>query len=295
MAKKLRVGFIGLGLMGSPMAKNILKAGYPLIVYNRTPAKTNELKKLGAEVGHSPAEVGARSDVVITMVTGPKDVRQVLLGRRGVSVNVDSSPIIIDMSTIGPTSAQEIAQDLKTMGLDFVDAPVTGSTNRAESGELTIFVGGNLKVVEEVTPILKTMGTDVIYMGPNGMGQAIKLVNNLIAGETVATLAEAFLLAERLKLSRKKVADALQNVFAVSPNMKLKMPNMTSNKFPTAFSVANIRKDLHLAQLELDNPSTLPLLKTSEKLYKTGMKKGYGNEDLSAVIKVLEENLIETA
>lgn len=286
---KLKIGFIGLGLMGRPMALNILKAGFPLTVYNRTESRTKEFKKLGAQVALSPLELGQKSDVVITMVTGPKDVRQVVLGKKGVAENCESSPIIIDMSTIGPSSAQEIAQDLKTCGIDFLDAPVTGSVSRAETGELTIFVGGKEKTLQKVRPVLEAMGTDIIFMGPNGFGQAIKLVNNLIAGETVATLAEAYLLADNLKLSRKKVTEALQNVFGVSPNMKAKMPNMTASKFPTAFSVANIRKDLNLAQKELDNPNSLPLLKTSEKLYHQGIKNGFGDEDLSAVIKVLEE------
>lgn len=288
MSKKLKVGFIGLGLMGSPMAKNILKAGFPLTVYNRTVAKTKELKSLGASIAHSPFEVGKNSDVVITMVTGPKDVRSVLMGRNGVAANCENHPIIIDMSTIGPIAAQEIAQDLKTCGIDFTDAPVTGGTKGAESGELTIFVGGKPKVYKLVQPILEVMGKDIHYMGPVGFGQAAKLVNNLIVGETIATLAEAFILAEKMNLPRKKIADVLQNVFAISPNMKNKMPNMVTKKHPVTFSVANIHKDLHLAQLEISDTNLLPILKNAEKMYKKAMKKGFANNDLSAVVEAFD-------
>lgn len=289
MKNNMKVGFIGLGLMGLPMAKNILAKGFSLSVYNRSPQKTKELEKMGASVAESPMELGETCDVVITMVTGPKDVREVLLGKNGVALADRQELIVVDMSTIGPTAACRIADDLKEMKIDFVDAPVTGSVVRAESGELTIFIGGKETVVEKVRPVLAAMGTDLQYMGKIGMGQAIKMVNNLIAGETVATLAEAFILADTLKLPRKKVMDSLQNVFGVSPNMKMKMPNMVSGKFPTAFSVANIRKDLKLAQLELEDKNQLPILKISEKLYKQGIDQGLGNEDLSAVIEVLEE------
>lgn len=288
--KKLKVGFIGLGLMGGPMAKNIFKKGYPLSVYNRSSDKTKEFKKIGATVYNSPADLGANVDVVITCVTAPKDVREVLLGKQGVAQKAAKGTIVIDMSTIGPKAAREIGEDLAFVGIEFLDAPVTGGTVRAESGELTIFVGGEKRIFEKVREVLEAMGTDIQYMGQVGLGQAIKLVNNLIVGETIATLAEGFLLGEAMGLSRKKIVDSLQNVFGLSPNMRGKMPAMVANKFPVTFSVSNIRKDLKLALEELKKGSPLPLLKISEKLYKKGMDNGFGNEDLAAVIKVLEHS-----
>lgn len=193
------------------------------------------------------------------------------------------------MSTIGPTAACRIADDLKEMKIDFVDAPVTGGTSGAEKGTLTIFIGGKPAIYEKVKPVLETMGTDLQYIGKVGMGQGVKLINNLIVGETITALAEGFLLADQMKIPRKKMADALQNVFGLSPNMKNKMPNMVAGKHPVTFSVANIRKDLHLAQLELENKNKLPQLKVAEKLYKQGIDQQMSNEDLSAVIEVLEE------
>ncbi len=287
--KKLKIGFIGLGLMGGPMAKNILKKGFSLSVYNRSEAKTKELQKLGATVAKTPMELGETCDVVITCVTGPKDVREVLLGKNGVALADREELIVVDMSTIGPTAACRIADDLREMKIEFVDAPVTGGTTGAEKGSLTIFIGAKESIFEKVKPVLEAMGTDLQYVGKIGMGQGVKLINNLIVGETITALAEGFLLADEMKISRKKMAEALQNVFGLSPNMRNKMPNMISGKHAVTFSVANIRKDLKLAQLELEDKNKLPQLKVAEKLYKQGMDLGMGNDDLSAVIEVLEE------
>jgi 3-hydroxyisobutyrate dehydrogenase-like beta-hydroxyacid dehydrogenase len=289
MKNNMKIGFIGLGLMGLPMAKNILANGFPLSVYNRTSAKTKELQKLGATVAKSPMELGETCDVVITCVTGPKDVREVLLGKNGVALADRQELIVVDMSTIGPTAAMQIADDLKEMKIDFVDAPVTGGTTGAQKGTLTIFIGGKESVVEKVRPVLATMGSDLQYIGKIGMGQGVKLINNLIVGETISALAEGFLLADEMKLPRKKVMESLQNVFGLSPNMKNKMPNMVSGKHPVTFSVANIRKDLSLAQKELESKNKLPLLKITERLYKQGIDQGLAKDDLSAVIEVLEE------
>lgn len=289
MMNKLKIGFIGLGLMGLPMAKNILAKGFPLSVYNRSPQKAKVLEKLGALVAKSPKELGETCDVVITCVTGPKDVREVLMGKNGVALADRAELIVVDMSTIGPTAACRIADDLKEMKIDFVDAPVTGGTSGAEKGTLTIFIGAKESIYEKVKPVLETMGSDLQYIGKIGMGQGVKLINNLIVGETVTALAEGFLLADEMKISRKKMAEALQNVFGLSPNMKNKMPNMIAGKHSVTFSVANIQKDLKLAQNELEDKNKLPQLRVAEKLYKRGIDQGIGNQDLSAVIEVLQE------
>lgn len=289
--KKLKVGFIGLGLMGNPMAKNILKSGFPLSVYNRTKSKTLEFKKLGAEVYDSPASLASQVDVVITVVTGPKDVRQVIMGKNGIAEGLKNKGVIIDMSTIGVVAAMEIGEDLKECGISFLDAPVTGGTTGAENGTLSIFVGGDKKIFEEMKILLEVMGKNIHYMGKAGLGQATKLVNNLIVGETTAALAESFILAESLGLTRKQVAAALENVFAVSPAMKAKMPSMIANKFPVSFSIANIRKDLKLAKDENKSYGTkenLPILAGVEKLYKKGLDQGMENEDVAAVVRIIK-------
>jgi 3-hydroxyisobutyrate dehydrogenase len=284
---KLKVGFIGLGLMGKPMALNIHKKGFELSVYNRTPAKAAEFKKMGISVYSSPAELAANSDVVITMITAPKDVKEVALGKNGIIEGAHSGLIHIDMSTIGPSMAKEVAKGLFKKGIDFIDAPVTGSTDRAKSGELVIFVGGDKKIFEKVKPVLMAMGIELPYMGPVGSGQAIKLVNNLIGGETIAVLGEAFLLGQSLGLTKKQIYEALKNTFSISPNMKNKMPMIVEGKYPVMFSVANMRKDLKLGLTEKASTTPLPILKTTEGIYKKTMDEGWGDEDIAATFKII--------
>lgn len=293
---KLKIGFIGLGLMGEPMAKNILKKGFPLFIYNRTPTKTKSVQKLGAKVTSSPSELAVKVDVVITMVTAGKDVEQVLFGKDGVVSGVKKSLpagrqglIVIDMSTIGKILALDISQKLKKYGIDFIDAPVTGSTPKAISGELTIFIGGNKKTYEKIKDVLATMGTNLQYMGEVGSGQAIKLINNQLVASTITALAEGLVLADVLGLPRKKVQEALSAVPVMSAFMNLKIGNFVSNKFPLLFSASNMKKDVSLAQLEAKKAKkVLPLLSTVEKLYSNLIKKR-GNEDMSTIIKVIEK------
>jgi 3-hydroxyisobutyrate dehydrogenase len=286
---KLKVGFIGLGLMGKPMALNIHKKGFSLSVYNRTPSKAAEFKKLGVTIYDSPAALAANSDVVITMITAPKDVKQVALGKNGIIEGAKPGTVHIDMSTIGPSAAKEVAKGLAKEGIDFIDAPVTGSTDRAKTGELVIFAGGKKEVVEKMKPVLLAMGSEVNYMGAVGSGQAIKLANNLIAGETIVVLGEAFLLGQSLGLTKKQIMEALKNVFGLSPNMKSKLPMIVEGKYPVMFSVANMRKDLKLGLTEKSPSTPLPILKTTEAIYKKTMDQGWGDEDIAATFKVISQ------
>lgn len=284
---KLKVGFIGLGLMGNPMAKNILKAGFPLSVYNRSSQKTKEFLKIGVNVYDSPAEMAKNSDVIIAMVTAGKDLEEVLFNRNGVVAGAKEGLILIDMSTIGPTSARKISRKLSRNGIGFLDAPVTGSTAKAQSGELTILVGGDKKVFEKVKGILKVLGTDISYIGPSSAGQAMKLVNNLMGGISVAAVAEGMVLADKLRLPRSQVLEVLGDVWVVSPNMKAKMQLMAQKKYPVAFSLANMRKDLKLTLDEIGKASNLRLLRETEKLLKKGMDQGLAAEDYSAIEKII--------
>lgn len=284
---KLRVGFIGLGLMGKPMALNIHKKGFPLSVYNRSPEKLKDFKKLGITTYDSPAELSKNSDVVITMITAPKDVKEVALGKNGIAESGNKSLTVIDMSTIGPSAAKDIAKGLAKKKIDFIDAPVTGSTDRAKTGELVIFVGGDKKVFAKVKPVLEAMGTELPYMGEVGSGQAIKLVNNLIGGETIAVLGEAFMLGQSLGLTKKQIHEALKNTFSISPNMKNKMPMIEKGEYPVMFSVANMRKDLKLGLTEKDSSTPLPILKTTEAIYKKTIDEGWGDEDIAATFKII--------
>ncbi len=287
---QLRIGFIGLGLMGEPMAANLLKAGFPVSVFNRTSAKTKNLKKIGAVVYDSPAGLAEQVDVLITMVTGPEDVQEVLFGKNGAAKTLKQGSIIIDMSTIGPQAARAIAQKLQAQKIEFLDAPVTGSTVRAISGELTIFVGGKKSVFQKAQSVFNAMGKDVLYIGETGQGQAIKLVNNLLVGSTLTALAEGMLLADAQGLSRKKVAQFLANVPTVSAMMKMKLPSMVTGKYKTAFSVANMSKDLELAKQEVKKiKQDVPVLEQAAKLYKQAKEHGMADLDNAAILKWLEK------
>lgn len=286
--KKLSVGFIGLGLMGEPMARNILKKGFPLTVYNRTASRAKTLQKLGAKVVNSPQDLASQVDVVITMVTAAKDVEDVLFGSKGVAKGARKGSVVIDMSTIGRISAISIASKLKEYGIEFVDAPVTGSTPKAITGELTIFIGASKKTYEKIKEVLSAMGTNLQYIGENGSGQAIKLINNYIVAATITALAEGMVLADVLRLSRKKVGEVLKTVPAMSAFMNLKVDNFVLNKFPLLFSASNMKKDVTLAKQEAKKGQVeLPILSTVEKLYSKALKK-YADQDMSTIIKVLE-------
>lgn len=288
----LKVGFIGLGLMGKPMALNIHKKGFPLSVYNRNPKRLAEFKRLKITTYPSPSELAKNSDVVITMITGPKDVEEIALGKNGIASSGNKNLIVVDMSTIGPSAAKKVAKGLKKKGIKFIDAPVTGSTDRAISGELVIFAGGEKKTLEKVKPVLKAMGVEINHMGPVGSGQAIKLVNNLIGGETIIVLGEAFTLGLSLGLTKKQIYEALKNTFSISPNMRKKMPVIVEGKYPVSFSVSNMRKDLKLGLTEKSPTTTLPLLKESEKIYKKAMDLGFSGEDTAATFKVVNSTKI---
>lgn len=296
MKQKITVGFIGLGLMGNPMAKNILKAGFSLNVYNRTLSKTEELKKLGARVFLSPKEIAQNSDIVISMVTAPEDVKEVMTGKNGVEYGAKKGLIAVDMSTIGPSAAKEIGRHLEKHGVDFLDAPVTGSTPKAITGELAIFIGGKKETYKKTKNVFCAMGTNLQYIGPMGSGQAVKLVNNVIIAATVVGLAEGVLMGEVFGLSKEKISDALKDVPAFSMYMRLKMENFLKENYAPIFTLKNMKKDLYLAYDELKKAGYMkkmkakfPLFYHIARLYKKGIADGLGGEDMCAVFKVLQE------
>lgn len=284
----MKIGFIGLGLMGNPMAKNILKAGFELTVYNRTKNKTTELKKLGAKVAALPQELAVNSDVIITMVTAPKDLEVVLFGKNGVVKSAKPGQVVIDMETIGPKAAKRVAKKLAGYRVEFLDAPVTGSTPKAITGELTIFIGGKKPVFEKVKPVFLAMGKNLNYMGPTGSGQAIKMVNNYLLAATVAAMGEAIILSDKLKLTRTQTGAALKSGVALSPMMLLKLENHIAGKYPLLFSTANMSKDVTLALNELKNKKSLPLLALLEKLYAKANKTKLTSQDYATIIKVFK-------
>lgn len=284
----MKIGFIGLGLMGNLMAKNIIKSGFDLTVYNRTSAKSQEFKKLGVKIASSPKELAQKVNIIITMVTAVKDVKQIIFGKDGITYSKNRNLIIVDMETIGPTAAREISKKLKEKNIDFIDAPVTGSTPKAKTGELTIFVGGKKEIFEKIKPVLLAMGKNIHYVGPSGSGQSIKMINNQVLAATIEAVAEGMILADAMALDRKKAAEILSTVPAFSFMMNLKMPNYVNNNYPLLFSTANMKKDLELAYFEMiKGKKNLPVLKKLVIIYKKAEKVGLLNEDFASIIKIL--------
>ena len=286
--KKIRVGFIGLGLMGNLMAKNILKAGFSVSVYNRTAEKTVEFQKLGAHVAKTPGDLAARSDVIITMVTGASDVEDVVFGKVGVVSGSPKGKTVIDMSTIGPTAAISIGKKLESKGIHFLDAPVTGGTYGAESGELTIFVGGKKDVYTYVSPLLSSMGNNLHYIGEVGSGQAVKMINNFLIASSLIALSEGMILADTMGLSRKALADALTGAPAVSLAQARKLPNYVAKKYPLNFTIKNMHKDLSLAASEMGSKQALSMLTLVQSCYKKASEDGFSEGDYSQIIDALK-------
>jgi 3-hydroxyisobutyrate dehydrogenase-like beta-hydroxyacid dehydrogenase len=284
---KPRIGFIGLGLMGAPMSKRLLKAGYTVAVWNRTPSRCKSLIKAGAVLAKTPSDVAAQSDVVITMVTGPRDVGEVLFGRHGVVDGAHAGLTVIDMSTIGRQAAVGIADALSDYGIDFLDAPVTGSTPAAEAGTLIIMVGGAPRVFKRCEKILREMGA-LNHMGPVGMGQLIKLAQNMIGAAEVSVLGEALALCEAYGLPAKRVGEVLATTGIASPLIKMKIPAMVKRKYDTLFSLTNMHKDLKLGQQEARRAGLkLRVGKSAEMVHDLAMRAGGASKDYSVVREVV--------
>lgn len=262
------IGFIGLGLMGLPMAKRILNAGFSLYVYNRTAQKADELVSLGAHSCVSPQELASKVDILITMVTDGKAVEEVLFAHNGAVGGAGETLTVIDMSTIGRKAAMHIGEKLAKEHIAFLDAPVTGGAMRAATGELTIFVGGEESILEQAHEVLAAMGSHIMYIGPTGSGQAVKLINNFLIAATNEAMIEGLLLADGMKLSRKKLAEALEVTPNISPSMQRNLSDYIPETFPVTFTLKNLNKDLHLAYQEMESAKeALPMLTYVEQLF----------------------------
>jgi 3-hydroxyisobutyrate dehydrogenase len=265
----LRVGFAGIGRMGLPMARNVLEAGFPLVVFNRTPERCEPLVEAGAALAATPAELGRDCDVVITMVADGDAVRALLDGPEGLLAGAGSRDadapelVLVEMSTIGPLAAREIAGRCAEAGVAMLDAPVSGSIAVASAGALTILVGGSEEALERARPVLDAMSKAVLHLGPSGAGAAIKLSINLIIGATVQSVSEALVVAESSGIERGAAYDAIASSVVGSTFVDYKRDAwLDPDGTPTAFTLDLMRKDLRLA-LELGEATGVPLRGTA--------------------------------
>ena len=275
--------------MGTPMATHILDARLPLIVWNRTSAKMTPLLDRGAKAGKSPAHVAAESDIVITMVSQPTDVEDVVLGGEGVLEGLKPGSVLIDMSTVSPATSRKLAAAVATQHAEFLDAPVVGSKGPAREGALVILVGGLPTTLERCRPVLATMGKDIIHAGGVGMGSALKLATNLMLAHLAAGFAEALLLAQRAGLDPKHYLEVLDASTFRSPWYQTKGLGMIKKDFSVHFALKHMRKDLRLmCELAKDLKTALPVTGAVEQLFAQSEDAGRGALDYSAILAQLE-------
>lgn len=244
------VGLIGLGLMGKPMGRNLLKAGFPLVVWNRTRSKAEDLIREGAKLAASPREAAARADVLVTIVSDPPALEEVVFGPDGALEGFRRGSVFVDSSTISPDLARREAAACAERGVDFLDAPVTGGTWGAEKGELVFMVGGKAEVFEHTKPVFEAMGKRFFLLGPNGSGQIVKLAMNLILALEVQALAEAMALVRTAGIKGERLSEVLQSSMGRSALMDVKAPLILKNEYPASFPLRLMHKDVRLA-LEL--------------------------------------------
>jgi 3-hydroxyisobutyrate dehydrogenase-like beta-hydroxyacid dehydrogenase len=289
-SSKTKVGLIGLGLMGQPIGMNLLKAGHPLTVWNRTASRANELVASGAKLAASPKEVGAASDVLMTIVSDPPALESVLWGAdgkdSGALAGLKPGSTYIDSSTISPVLARKIAAACAEHKVRFLDAPVTGGDWGAKKGELVFMVGGEAATLKAVEPILGVLGKRWFHLGPNGAGQTIKLAMNMILALQVDALAEALALVTRAGLKGEDLVEVMQSSMARSGVLDIKAPNLLKGEYKPSFPLRLMHKDLGLA-LELANQIGVALPATAAARETYNYVKGAAKEDLdySAVMK----------
>jgi len=284
------VGFIGLGIMGKPMARNLLKAGYALVVHNRSRAVVDELGKEGAQVAASAQEVASRSEVVITMLPDSPDVELVYAGERGVFAGVKSGALLIDMSSISPVVARKLAAQAKTLGCDMLDAPVSGGETGAIGATLSIMIGGAVSAVARAMPIFQALGKNIVHVGDAGAGQVTKAANQMVVGTTIAIVAEALVLAAKAGVDPAKVRQALLGGFAQSKILEAHGQKMLERNFKPGFRIRLHEKDMKIA-LATGSEYGVPLMVTGVVGQMMTAMKGMGNGDLdhSGLVKFVEE------
>jgi 3-hydroxyisobutyrate dehydrogenase len=285
-----RIGFVGLGIMGKPMARNLLKAGYHLTVWNRSQPGIEELVGDGASPASSPEDVAHQSDVIITMVTDSPDVEKVALGPKGIIEGGRPGLVHIDMSTISPAVTRAIASRLAEKGIEMLDAPVSGGDTGAQAGTLSIMVGGKEETFQRCRPIFEVLGRTIVHCGPNGAGQTVKLCNQIVVALNNLAMCEALVFATKAGVDTRRMLEAVGAGAASSWALLNLAPRVLARDFRPGFKVAHQQKDLRLA-LETAEQQSIPLPGTSlvHQLFAAVEAEGQGAECTQAQVKALEK------
>jgi 3-hydroxyisobutyrate dehydrogenase len=282
----MRIGFVGLGTMGGAMAANAARAGFDVSAWNRTPGRAGELEELGVHLRESPAAVAQSSEVVITIVSDTPDVEAVLFGPDGVADGAAEGSLVIDMSTISPSATRGFAERLGTKGVAMLDGPVSGGSEGARKGTLSIFIGGDAADLERARPVLQSLGTTITHVGPIGSGQAVKAVNQVILAGTYLGVAEGIVLALKAGLDVEQTVAALSGGAAQSWVLANRSGRMLANDYPLGFKVALHRKDLGIAlAMARELGASLPVSALCEALEAGLIGQGHADDDMSAVAR----------
>ena len=285
-----RIGFIGLGIMGKPMALRLVRAGFPLTVHNRSREAVDELAGDGAEAATSPREVAERSDVVVTMLPDSPDVEAVVLGEEGVIEGVTDGMLLIDMSTIAPATSRQVHEALAERGVEAVDAPVSGGEPAAVDGQLSIMAGGSEEAMARAKPIFDELGKATTHIGPPGAGQVAKAANQVVVALTIQAVAEALTLAEKADVDPARVREALLGGFAQSKILEAHGEKMLEDRFEPGFRIALHRKDVGIAlDTGRDQGVALPATAQVAELFNALIAQGSGGLDHSALVTLYRQ------
>lgn len=285
-----KIGFIGLGIMGKPMAKNLLKAGYSIVAYDLNKDAVEDVVKAGALGASSSKEAAGKAEVIITMLPDSPDVKEVILGKDGVLEGIKPGSIVIDMSSINPLVSQEIEKELRKKGVEMLDAPVSGGETGAIQGTLAIMVGGKEKVFNESVEIFKAVGKNIVHVGTIGAGGFVKLVNQIIVAVNIAAVGEAFTLGTKAGLDPQVIHQAIRGGLAGSSVLETKAPMMFARNFKPGFKIRLHHKDLQNAlSTAKDLGVPLPLSSFVQQIILSLMTEGRGEEDHSALATFFEK------
>jgi 2-hydroxy-3-oxopropionate reductase len=285
-----RVGFVGLGIMGKPMATNLMDAGYKLTVHNRSPEKANELGEAGASVANSPKEVAENADIIITMLPDSPQVSEVVAGEEGVLEGITEGSLIVDMSTISPVVTEELSEAVKEKGASMLDAPVSGGDVGAIEGTLSIMVGGEEADFHRAKPLFEAMGKTITHVGPVGAGQVTKAANQVVVALTIEAVCEALVLGSAGGVAPEKILDVLSGGLAGNKVMEVKREKFLSHRFEPGGKVEFHRKDLGIALAAgREYGVVLPVTAVVYQMFEALIARGRGGWDHSALLTLVED------
>ena len=286
---KTRIGFIGLGHMGSHMVPRLLNAGYSMTLYDRTKEKAQQVAQQSAIVAETPKDLAASCEIVISCVTNDSALEDVMFGSDGALAGGRTSSIFIDMSTVSPAASRKMYNAAKEKGFPMLDAAMSGSVPQVEQGNLVLFVGGEQQIFQRCQPILQVFSKQIFYMGSSGMGTTMKLVVNTLLGLGMQALAEAIALGQKAGLGKEQLLDVLGQTAVIAPNVKGKLENVRREEYPINFALSLMHKDFNLILNEAYEQSiSMPATAAAQQMYSAALAKGM-DEDISAIVKFMEE------